>query len=128
MMSSSSSSRSSGSRKRIHITFHHDRMITLVPVIGSRKQEIEDFLKDVWSEFGTVTNTHYDREYAHGVVTYQSNKAAIFALAGLEDPIQVQAAMQEAVGENPVRAAMAKQLFMENAQGMAITAIWAESS
>lgn len=117
---------SSGSRKRIHITFHHDRMIALVPVIGSRKQEIEDFLRDVWSEFGSVTSTQYGREYAYAVVTYQSHKAAIFALAGLEDPVQVQVAMQEAVGDNHVRSALAKQLFMENSEGMAITASWAE--
>jgi hypothetical protein len=113
--------------KQIHITFHHDGMIALVPVVGARKQEIDDFLRAVWSQFGTVTNAYYQREYADGVVTYQNHKVAIFALAGLKDPIQVQAAVQEAVGANATRAEMAKQLFEQGAEGKTITPSWADS-
>lgn len=112
--------------KRIHIDFHHKGMIALVPVVGSRKQEIAAFLGAVWSEFGAVTHAYYQREYAYGVVTYQSHTQAIFALAGLEDPIQLQVAVQEAVGADPGRAAMAKQLFVEGSDGMTIAARWAE--
>ena len=110
--------------KRIHVAFHHNGMIALVPVVGARKHEIEDVLGEVWSQFGAVTRTYYQREYSFGVVTYRTHKTAIFALAGLEDPIQVQAAVQEAVGADANRAAMAKQLFVYGTEGMAITPTW----
>jgi hypothetical protein len=113
--------------KRIHITFLHDGMIAQVPIIGSRKLDIEAFLLAVWSEFGPVISAKYHREYAYCVVTYQTHKDAIFALAGLEDPIQVQAAVQQAIGSDPTRAALTKQLFMEDSHGMTITAAWADA-
>lgn len=123
--------------KRIHVTFHHDGAIAQTPVVGAKKRDVEAFLHAVWSEFGplaAITNAqhpsapHYHRGYAHGMITYQTHKDAIFALAGLEDPIQVQVAIQDAVGANPVRAALARQLFVEDSRGVAITAVWADES
>lgn len=110
--------------ERIHIAFHHNGIIALAPVLGARKQEIDEFLRAVWSQFGTVSSTYYQREYVFAVVTYQSHKTAIFALAGLNDPIQVQVAVQEAIGADVNRASLAKQLFVYGPEGNAITPSW----
>ena len=110
--------------KRIHIQFHHGGRPSLssVPLVA-RRQDLKDFLASVWSEFGTVVgDTYYQREFEFCIVQFQSHQQALFALAGLQDIIQVQVAVQNCVGADAAKAEMAKQLFVGNHP---ITAEWA---
>jgi len=110
--------------KRIHIQFHHGGRPSLssVPLVA-RRQDLKDFLASVWSEFGTVVgDTYYQREFEFCIVQFQSHQQALFALAGLQDIIQVQVAVQNCVGADGAKAEMAKQLFVGDHP---ITAEWA---
>jgi hypothetical protein len=76
-----------------------------------RKQEIEDFLNEIWSMFGTVLNVVYHKSYTSAIITYRNHTTAVFAFAALNDPIQFAVAMQSAIGANLQRAEYAKLLF-----------------
>ena len=84
-----------------------------------RKQDMEDFLNDIWSMFGTVTHVMYHKSYTSVVITYPNHTTAIYAFAALKDPIQVAVAMQSAIGANPQRAEYAKILFQPDPSGTA---------
>ena len=75
------------------------------------KQGIEDFLNDVWSIFGTVTNVIYHKYYTYATITYQHHITAVYAYAAINDPIQLAVAMQSVIGSNVQRAQYAKLLF-----------------
>jgi hypothetical protein len=126
--------------KQVRISFHHDgRVATLfVPSIvpglslitqsANRKQELEDFLNDVWNAFGAVTQVAYHKSYVHAIITFSNHKAAVFAFDGLRDPIQFQVALQSAIGGNVQRNDWAKMLFVESHDGHVITPTWIEDS
>ena len=104
----------STNNKRVLIHFHHGgRPLkhSSIPLV-SRRQEIKDFLNLVWQQFGTVREAYYHRDFEYCSVEFQSSHQAIFALAGLQDPIQVQVAVQDCVGANTDRAALRKLLFI----------------
>lgn len=124
----------------MRISFHHDGRIAtlLVPSIvpglslitqsANRKQELEDFLNDVWNAFGAVTHVAYHKSYVHAIITFSNHKTAVFAFAGLRDPIQFQVALQSAIGGNTQRNDWAKHLFVESPVGHVITPTWIEES
>jgi hypothetical protein len=127
--------------KQVRITFHHDGRIAtlLVPSIApglsiltqssSRRQELEDFLNSIWNEFGSVAKVVYHKSYTHVMITFNSHETAIFAFAGLKDPIQFQVALQSAIGGNSQRNDWAKLLFVASpTDGRVITPIWIEES
>ena len=120
--------------QQIRVTLHHDGSIgtqlsipppslALVNSIDTSKrngnfanqllmeQEMEDFLNEIWSVFGTVTNVVYHKSYTNAVITYRNHTTAVFAFAALNDPIQFSVAMQSAIGPNVQRAQYAKILF-----------------
>lgn len=97
---------------RIKIRLHHTGLVTRAPLIGQRRQEVEDFLTDIWSQFGCVMKTHYNKEFSSVVVTYRTRVQGFFAMASLRDSIQVAAAIQAAVGADFERSALAKQMFV----------------
>lgn len=115
---------STTSNKRIRIQFHHGGAVTrLSPLpLVARRQDMKDFLHAVWSEFGTVVDMYCHREFDYCVVQYQSRHQALFALAGLQDAIQVQVAVQSCVGADTDKAETAKSLFVGDKP---ITAEWA---
>jgi hypothetical protein len=76
-----------------------------------RKQDIEDFLNEIWSTFGTVLHVVYHKSYTYAIITYRNHTTAVFAFAALNDPIQFAVAMQSAIGANQQRAEDAKRLF-----------------
>jgi hypothetical protein len=77
----------------------------------SKKQDIEDFMNDIWNMFGTVTKVTYHKSYTSCVLTFQNHYSAVFAFAAINDPIQFQVAMQSAIGGDVRRAQYAKSLF-----------------
>lgn len=111
------------SNKRIQIQFHHGGRLkhSSIPLV-SRRQDLKDFLNEVWNQFGTVREAYYHRDFDYCAVEFQSSHQAIFALAGLQDPIQVQVAVQECVGADTDKAALAKLLFVGD---YPISADWA---
>lgn len=76
-----------------------------------QKQELEAFLYDIWSVFGTVTNVIYHKSYTYATITYRNHTTAVFAFAAINDPIQFAVAMQSAIGSNEARAHYAKIVF-----------------
>jgi hypothetical protein len=130
----------------IRITFHHDGSVatlllpsihggggttksTIITTQSSRKQELEEFLNAIWNVFGRVTQVTYPKSYAYGTVTYQSAATAVYAYAGLKDPIQFQVAVQSVIGANAQRAEWAKLVFVaSHMDGHSITPTWMEES
>jgi hypothetical protein len=124
--------------KQVRISFHHDgRIATLVvPSIvpglslmtqsANRKHELEAFLNDVWSAFGSVIQVAYHKSYVHAIVTFSNHKTAVFAFAGLRDPIQFQVALQSAIRGDVERNDWAKLLFVESPDGHVISPAWME--
>jgi len=110
--------------KRVQITFHHgSRPLKFAATpLADRRQDYKDFLNEVWNQFGKVSEAYYHREFEYCVVHFQYSQQAIFALKGLQDPIQVQVAVQECVGADTEKAAVAKQLFVGD---YPISADWA---
>ena len=128
--------------KQVHISFHHDGKIlfgsSIVPGLSKiapgstalRKQELEEFLNDIWNAFGSVSKVVYHKSYAHAIITFQNHKEAVFAFPGLRDPIQFQVALQSAIGGDAQRNEWAKELFVESPadNGSVITPTWIEES
>ena len=98
--------------KQIHISFHHDGKV--VSLMKGRKQYFEDFLLSIWNSFGTVTNVIYHKTYASCIITYQNHHSAVFAYAGLNDPIQFQVAKQLMIGPDTQYAEFSKLFFIES--------------
>lgn len=108
---------------RIHIQFHHNGKVvrSTIPLVA-RRQDLKEFLNEIWSEFGTVTDSYYHRDFDYCVIQYETHTQAFFAMASLRDPIQVQAAVQNCVRADVLKDAMAKDMFVGDHP---ITADWA---
>ena len=108
--------------KRIHIYFKHGGIIShFVPYSGTTKSDIETFLKDVWSQFGTVVDTYYHCEFSFGFVTFQSHDQAAAAIEGINDPNRIQAAIRSVASG---RKELAEMMFVEE-RGKYALASWA---
>jgi hypothetical protein len=107
--------------RRIQIVLHHNGIASRGPLIGQRKREIEEFLTEVWGQFGNVVKTYYYPDFRTVLVTFKSREQAFFALSSLKDPIELSVAIQAAVGADRDRASIAKQLFVSLYQGTGFT-------
>lgn len=107
--------------RRIQIVLHHNGIASRGPLIGQRKREVEEFLTEVWSQFGNVVKTYYYPDLRTILVTFKSREQAYFALSSLKDPIELSVAIQVAVGADCDRASLAKQLFVSLYQGTGAT-------
>lgn len=103
--------------RRIQIVLHHNGISTRGPLIGQRKREVEEFLTDIWNQFGKVVKTYYYPDLRKILVTFQSKEQAFFSLASLKDPIELSVAIQGAIGADRDRASLARQLFVTNEDG-----------
>mgnify|MGYP003541739837 CR=1 FL=1 len=114
--------------KRVKIALHHRGNISSRgPLIGTFRTDIEDFLNDVWCQFGKITKTYYTRDLETVILTFTTHEQAIFALAGLKDQIEMQAAVQAAVRADLYRTKQAKQLFVERSgSDNTVTATWVD--
>jgi len=110
--------------KRIYVGLHHHGGAIHTPLIGQRKQEIKDFLMDIWTQFGKVGEVYNHKDFEYAYVTFRTHEHAVFALHGLSDPIQVQAAILDAIGIDEDRAHIAKQLFVVGSNGNLVSPSW----
>jgi hypothetical protein len=89
------------------------------------RQEVKEFLNQIWSEFGALTDTYYHRDFVQVYLTFPNRRDTFFAFDGLTDPIQVQVAICQAIGSDTERARLAKQIFIENGNGKLFDVEWA---
>jgi hypothetical protein len=107
------------------ITSHQSAMITNQMQM---KQDIEDFLNEIWSMFGDVIHVVYHKSYTYATITYRNHTTAVYAFAAINDPIQFAVAMQSAIGANELRAQYAKRLFQPDPSASVVSSSSSSSS
>lgn len=117
--------RSNNEDKRIRIQLHHNGLVSRAPLIGQRRTEVEEFLNEIWRQFGSVSKTYYDRDFRFVIVTFTTREQAFFAMASLRDFIEVTVAIQSAIGADFERASLSRQMFIsETRHGNLLTAAY----
>lgn len=113
--------------KRLHVYFNHRGIFCFVPQM---KENIRKFLKAVWGQFGTVTDTFYHAEFSYGFISFSTHEEAAAALSCLSDTSRLRQAIDKAVMSFPEGTArteasrLASQLFVAQG-GRLIMPSWA---
>jgi hypothetical protein len=87
-------------RSRIYISFYHDGF-SIPELPGYDMNRLKDFLLCLWSRFGTVVDTSYHGTFLFAYVTYLNRQQAEFALSILNNPIKLEAIINDLI-ENSV--------------------------